>query len=206
MTDILDTVAASNLILIGLLLVLVLAIFWLVSLYNRLVRTGVQTDEAWATVEVQVKRRASLVPNLAATVAGYAGHERETLEAVTRARQQVLRAEGAANVGVANTLLDHALGRLLVVVEQYPELKASANFLELQRELTDSEEKIAYARQFYNRCVMDYNAMLGTLPSSIIASALKLQPRPFFAAEGEAEAPTVRFAPTSQPQPQPPGE
>jgi len=182
----------SPILLIALVLAIVL-ILWAVFTYNRLVKEHLRVDEAWSTVDIQIKRRASLVPNLVETVAGYATHERETLEQVTRARRQLEAAEGAKAAAAANSLLDHALGRLLAVVERYPDLKASAGFLSLQAELSDLETKIASSRQFYNRCVLEYNTRVGSLPSSLIASAANFEPRSFFELGGTAEEPRVRF-------------
>jgi len=171
-----------------------LVILWAVLTYNGLVKSRIRVDEAWSTVDVQLKRRANLVPNLVETVAGYASHERETLEAVARARQQLQAADGAKAAFAANTVLDRALGRLLAVVERYPDLKASTGFVALQRELSDLEEKIAFARQFYNRCVLEYNARTETLPSSIIAGVADFRPRGFFELDEPAQVPEVRFA------------
>jgi LemA protein len=182
----------SPILLIALVLAIVL-ILWAVFTYNRLVKEHLRVDEAWSTVDIQIKRRASLVPNLVETVAGYATHERETLEQVTRARRQLEAAEGAKAAAAANSQLDHALGRLLAVVERYPDLKASAGFLSLQAELSDLETKIASSRQFYNRCVLEYNTRVGSLPSSLIASAANFEPRSFFELGGTAEEPRVRF-------------
>jgi len=182
----------SPILLIALVLAIVL-ILWAVFTYNRLVKEHLRVDEAWSTVDIQIKRRASLVPNLVETVAGYATHERETLEQVTRARRQLEAAEGAKAAAAANSQLDHALGRLLAVVERYPDLKASAGFLSLQAELSDLETKIASSRHFYNRCVLEYNTRVGSLPSSLIASAANFEPRSFFELGGTAEEPRVRF-------------
>lgn len=182
----------SPILLIALVLAIVL-ILWAVFTYNSLVKEQLRVDEAWSTVDIQIKRRASLVPNLVETVAGYATHERETLEQVTRARRQLEAAEGAKAAAAANSLLDHALGRLLAVVERYPDLKAAAGFLSLQAELSDLETKIASSRQFYNRCVLEYNTRVGSLPSSLIASAANFEPRSFFELGGTAEEPRVRF-------------
>jgi LemA protein len=170
-----------------------LLILWAVLTYNGLVKSRLRVDEAWSTTDIQLKRRASLVPNLAETVAGYASHERETLEEVTRARQQVQTAEGAQAAGAANAKLEQALGRLLVVVESYPDLKASTPFMALQAELSDLEAKIASARQFYNRCVLEYNTSVARLPSSLIARVANFTSCSFFELEGPVEEPRVRF-------------
>jgi LemA protein len=170
----------------------VLVLAWTAYAFNRLVKYRLRTDEAWSTVDVQIKRRSSLIPNVVETVSGYATHERSTLENVIRARQQVDQAKGAANVSTADTLLAGALKQLLAVVEAYPDLKASSHFMELQKDLSDLEEKIAFARQFYNRAVLDYNTLVGTVPSSIVAAALDFSPREFFETESR-DAPQVHF-------------
>jgi len=179
--------------LIGALLVALGVILWAVLAYNGLVKSRLRVSEAWSTVDIQLKRRSSLVPNLVETVAGYAGHERQTLEEVTRARAQVQSAEGAEAAATANLQLDKALSRLLVVVEQYPDLKASAGFLSLQAELSDLEAKIASARQFYNRCVLEYNTSVGSLPTSLIAQMARFAPCGFFELDEPAQTPQVRF-------------
>ena len=187
-----------NSVLLVVLGILVLLLAWAVYLFNRLVKYKLRTDEAWSTVDVQIKRRASVIPNLVETVAGYATHERATLDSVTRARQQVEQAKGAADAGTADTLLARALRQLFAVVEAYPDLKASTNFMQMQKDLSDLEEKIAFARQFYNRAVLDYNTRVGTLPSSIIAATLDFSPRVFFTADESREVPTVSFHASSE--------
>lgn len=172
-----------------------LAIVWAVVTYNGLVQGGLRVDEAWSTIAVQLKRRASLVPNLVETARGYATHERETLTEVTQARQRVEAAVGASEAEAANAGLTRAIGRLLVVAESYPTLKASDSFTNLQKELSQLEEKIAFARQFYNRTVLDFNSRVSTLPSSIIAGVLSLRERPFFELDEPAATPKVSFAP-----------
>lgn len=181
-------------ILVGALLAGFGLLLWAVFAYNGLVKSRLRVSEAWSTVDIQLKRRSSLVPNLVETVAGYAGHERQTLEDVTRARAQVQSAEGAQAAAAANSILDKALSRLLVIVEQYPDLKASTGFLSLQTELSDLEAKIANARQFYNRCVLEYNTSVGTLPVSLIAQVASFAPCSFFDLDESAQTPQVRFA------------
>jgi LemA protein len=176
------------------LLLAALVILWAVLTYNGLVKSRLRVDEAWSTTDIQLKRRASLVPNLAETVAGYASHEHQTLEDVARARQQAQSAEGAQAAGAANTALEKALSRLFAVVERYPELKASTNFMALQSELSDLEAKIANARQFYNRCVLEYNTSVESLPSSLIARVANFSACSFFELESPVEEPRVRFA------------
>lgn len=175
----------------------VLLLVWAVYMFNRLVRYRLRTDEAWSTADVQIKRRSALIPNLVETVSGYASHERATFDSVTRARQQVEQAKGAGEAGAADTFLAGALRQLFAVAEAYPDLKASTNFMQMQKDLSDLEEKIAFARQFYNRTVLDYNTLVGTLPSSIVAVTLDFSPRQFFETDESRETPQVRFHATS---------
>jgi len=180
--------------------ILILLALFLVAIYNGLVRSRVRTREAWSGIDVQLKRRADLVPNLVETVRGYASHEREVFEEVTRARSALQQAGGAAEAANANNMLSQALGRLFAVAEAYPQLRASENFMDLQNELSDIEEKIAFARQFYNRNVTDFNTRIQTVPDTFIANLFGFQPFEFFEAEEEArEVPAVSFAPPSAP-------
>jgi LemA protein len=168
----------------------------LVGIYNGLIRSRVRTREAWSGIDVQLKRRASLIPNLVETVRGYASHERQTFENVTRARAMLEQAGTAAEAAQANNFLTQTLRSLFAVAENYPELKANQNFLDLQNELSDIEEKIAYARQFYNRNVTDFNTRIQTFPSVIVANMFGFKRFEFFEAEEEArEVPEVSFAP-----------
>ncbi len=171
------------LVLIG---IVVLALIVLVAIYNGLVRSRFRVKEAWSGIDVQLKRRASLIPNLVETVKGYAAHERETLENVTAARARLQQAGTPAQAAEANNMLTQTLRSLFAVAEQYPDLKANQNFLELQRELSDIEEKIAYARQFYNTNVLSYNTKTQTFPSVIMANMFGFQASEFFEAEAEA--------------------
>lgn len=150
------------------------------GIYNRLVRARVRTREAWSGIDVQLKRRASLIPNLVETVRGYASHERDTLDAVARARGSLDQAASPGDAATANDELSRTLGRLFAVVEAYPELRASENFSRLHQDLADVEEKIAYARQFYNRNVADFNARIQTLPDVLVARAMGLERFEFF--------------------------
>jgi len=177
--------------LIALLVVLgiiVVVALWVVGMYNGLVRARVRVKEAWSGIDVQLRRRASLIPNLVETVKGYAAHEREVLENVTRARSALQAASGPAQAAVADNMLTQALGRLFAVAEAYPDLKANQNFLELQRELTDTEDKIAYSRQFYNANVSGYNQRLQTFPTVIIGRMFGFQDEEFYETEPEARA------------------
>ena len=176
--------------------ILALLALMMLGMYNGLVRSRVRTREAWSGIDVQLKRRADLVPNLVETVRGYASHERETFENVTRARAMLEKAGGPAQAAEANNQLSQALRSLFAVAENYPQLKANENFLALQNELTDLEEKIAYARQFYNRNVTDFNTRIQVVPTVFMANMFGFQPFEFFEAEEAArEVPKVSFTP-----------
>ena len=169
----------------------------LLGMYNGLVRGRLRVKEAWSGIDVQLKRRASLIPNLVETVKGYAAHERGTLEAVTAARAQLQQAGTPGQAAEANNMLTQTLRSLFAVAEAYPNLKADQNFRELQAELTDTEDKVAYARQFYNTNVLSYNAKTQTFPSVIFANMFGFQPAEFFEAEEAArEDVKVSFTPT----------
>lgn len=181
-------------VIIGIIVIL-LIIF--VAGYNGLVRLRNQTKNAWAQIDVQLKRRHDLIPNLIETVRGYMKFERETLEAVTKARNIAVQtsSSGAAERGKAEGELSGALSRLLVVVERYPDLKANQNFLALQEELTSTENKISFSRQYYNDSVLGYNNQTQMFPSSIIAGMTGFKPGEFFevTVAEEREAPKVSF-------------
>jgi len=181
------------LVLIGILIVIGA---WVVGIYNGLVRLRNQVKEAWAQVDVQLKRRFDLIPNLLETVKGYMTHERETLESVTQARAAVAGAGGLPDRIQAESGLTAALGRLFAVAESYPDLKASTNFLSLQEELASTENKISFARQFYNETVMRMNNKVQMFPSNIIAGMFNFTAETFFEVEDEAEraAPKVDFS------------
>ncbi len=186
-------------VLIVIVAIVVLAGLILLGIYNGLIRSRVRTQEAWSGIDVQLKKRADLVPNLVETVRGYAEHERGTFEAVTNARSMLQNAQGPAAAAAANNMLTQTLRSLFAVAENYPQLRASENFLALQNELTDIEEKIAYARQFYNRNAGDFNARIQVMPNVFIANMMGLKPFEFFEAEeGEREAPRVSFGPPTQ--------
>lgn len=173
---------------------IMLAVFVAVAGYNQLVRARNQVREAWSGIDVQLGRRASLIPNLVETVRGYAHHERQTFEHVIRARGALQAAGGAHAAANANEALSYALSRLFALVESYPPLRASETFSRLQTELSDIEEKIAYARQFYNRTVFDYNTRVHTLPFVVIARTFDFPPAEFFEADANARSkPRVRF-------------
>jgi len=154
--------------------------FFLVSQYNKLIRLNVQVDEAFAQIEVQLQRRADLIPNLVETVKGYASHERETFEKVTEARAKSQSANGIADVAAADNMLTQALRGLLAVAEAYPDLKASANFIQLQEELSTTENKVAFARQFYNDTVRTLNTAVKTVPTNFFAGFAKVGEREFY--------------------------
>ena len=182
----------STIILIA---VLVLLVLWVVTSYNRLVRLNISADEAFAQIEVQLKRRADLIPNLVETVKGYAAHEKTTLDAVISARAKATSATGIADVAAADGQLTTALRGLLAVAESYPDLKASANFLSLQEELSTTENKVSFARQFYNDNVRSLNQAIKTFPSSLFAGMAKVSARAFYEIENPAdrEVPKVQF-------------
>ncbi len=178
--------------IIGGIVVLLLIIF--VSIYNRLVGARNRVDNAWGQVEVQLKRRYDLIPNLVETVKGYASHERATFENVTAARSAAQSAQGPAEQAQAEGFLTQALRQLFAVAEAYPELRASENFASLQADLTDTENKIQISRQIYNDTVLTYNNVVQQVPTNIVAAMTGFRAREFFEAGPEAEtAPTVDF-------------
>lgn len=178
--------------------VVVLLLLWLVIVYNRLVALRQTTGQAWSDVDVQLKQRHDLVPNLVETVKGYAAHERGTLEAVVAARNAAVNAQGPAQAAAAEGQLGAALGRLFALAEAYPELKANQNFLQLQAELSDLENKIAAARRFFNNAVSEYNAAIQSVPAVLFAGSLGFTARGFFELEANEraavnQAPQVKF-------------
>ena len=181
--------------LIAVRVILVLIAISLVVLYNRLVQARNRVDNAWAQIEVQLKRRWDLIPNLVETVKGYASHERETFEAVTQARARAQQAQTPAETAQAEGILGAALGRLFAVAEAYPELQADENFRQLQDELAQTENRIATSRQVYNDTVLTYNNTIQTFPGLVIAGPLGFSVREFFEVEEAAqrEAPVVDF-------------
>lgn len=174
--------------ILGLIIVGIILVFlWFT--YNSLITAKVHIREAFSHIDVQLKRRADLIPNLVETVKGYAKHEKDVLENVTNARTSLLSANGITEKAKANNQLADTLKTLFAVSENYPTLRANENFLNLQQELSDTENKIAYARQFYNSTVMDYNTKLVLFPSLIIANMLHMKPAEFFAASEEEKKP-----------------
>ena len=170
----------DNLLIIGALLLIT---FLAIRVFNGLIQVRARTREAWAGIAVQLKRRTDLVPNLVSAVKGYAAHELQLLDEVAQRRAEVERATGPATAGQADLALGAALGRLLAVAENYPNLKASDNFLELQQNLADVEEKIAYARRFYNRSAQEYNIRIQSVPALIVARLCRFRPVEYFQAE-----------------------
>jgi len=176
------------------LAIVVLALIWFVASYNGLVTLKNRAKEAWADIDVQLKRRYDLIPNLIETVKGYATHERELFEKVTQARVSAMGAQGLKAKAEAENILSGTLKSLFAVSENYPDLKASANFLELQRELTDTEDKIQAARRFYNTNVRDLNIKIESFPDNIIAGAFGFKQMELFeAVAGEKEPVKVKF-------------
>ena len=181
-------------VLIGVLVVLVLIVLYITGTYNSLVRLRNKVKDQWAQIDVQLKRRFDLIPNLVETVKGYAKHENETFKEVIEARNKFNTAKTPEEEIAANGELTGALNRLMVLAESYPELKANENFLSLQNDLKDCEEKIAYARQFYNDSVLSYMNKLQMFPSNIVASMFGFKEMKYFeVSEGEKEAPKVSF-------------
>ena len=159
------------------------AVVWAILLYNGLVRARNRTREAWSGIDVQLKRRASLIPNLVESVRGYATHEHEVFAEVAQARGALAKAAGPADAAAADNILTQALGRLMAVAENYPQLQAAAGFHQLQSELSDTEEKIAYARQFYNMNALEYNTSIQSFPANLFAGRYGFTAVTFFEAE-----------------------
>jgi len=175
--------------------VIAVVILFVVAQYNRLVRLNITVDEAFAQIEVQLKRRADLIPNLVETVKGYAKHEQGTFDAVVAARAKATSASTVADVAAADGAVTSALRGLLAVAEAYPDLKASSNFLSLQEELSTTENKVSFARQFYNDNVRSLNTAVKTIPTSFFAGMAKVSAREFYEVENSADrnVPNVKF-------------
>lgn len=180
------------LIAAGILLILVLI---LAGIYNGLIRLRNEVKNSWSQIDVQLKRRHDLIPNLVETARGYMSHERATLEGITKARNLAMQASGVADRAKAESSLSGALGSFFVVVENYPDLKANQNFLALQEELTSTENKISFARQYYNDSVMRFNNKIETVPNNIVAGMFSFKQESFFEIEekAEREVPKVQF-------------
>ncbi len=174
---------------------LALLVVFGITQYNKLVKLNISVDEAFAQIEVQLKRRSDLIPNLVETVKGYASHEKEAFEKVVSARAKATSATGVQDVAAADGMLTQALRGLLAVAEAYPDLKASANFLQLQEELATTENKVAFSRQFYNDSVRSLNQSVKTFPSNIFAGFAKVNEREFYEVEDpqDRNAPKVQF-------------
>jgi LemA protein len=176
--------------MIIILIVIIAGLFlFFFVMYNSLVTAKMRISEAFSQIDVQLKRRTDLIPNLVETVKGYAKHEKEVFENITKARASLMSATSTQEKAQANNQLTQTLKSLFAVAENYPDLKASQNFLSLQEELSDTENKIAYSRQFYNTNVLDYNTKLNTIPTMFIARMLNFKPAEFFEAEEEDKKP-----------------
>ena len=179
-------------IVVGVIVVLIVLV--LILSYNGLVRLRNRIDNAWSQIDVQLKRRYDLIPNLVETVKGYAAHEKSVFEQVTQARANAINAQGPQQQAEAENVLSGALKSLFAVAEAYPDLKANQNFLSLQEELTSTEDRVAYARQFYNDSVLSYNNKLQTFPRNVIAGMFNFEKREYFEGEPEATGPVrVQF-------------
>src|SRR6185503_3140568 len=182
-------------VLIVIVALVLIAVIYTIATFNNLIRLQNRADEGYSDIDVQLKRRHDLIPNLVETVKGYASHERQVLENVTAARSTAVAASGPESQARAENQLTGALRQLFAVAENYPDLKASRNFLELQNEITDTEDKIQAARRFYNMTVRDLNIKIESFPSSIIANSRGIQKRDFFELDEPAdrEVPSVSF-------------
>jgi LemA protein len=179
---------------IAVVVLLVLVIGWAVATYNGLIKLRNLVQEAWRQIDVELKRRHDLIGNLVETVKGYASHERQTLEAVIQARNMAINAQGPAQQAQAENMISGALKSLFALSEAYPDLKANQNFLNLQEELTGTEGRIAYARQFYNDTVQKYNTKIQTFPAVVVAGAMHFTPREYFEVDEQSrEAVQVSF-------------
>lgn len=188
----------SSIVLWPLVILAVIAaglVFWVIGIYNGLVRQRNQVENAWSQIDVQLKRRHDLIPNLVETAKGYMKHERETLEEVTKARNLATQSHSVGGQAEAENNLTRALGNFYVVVENYPDLKANTNFLQLQEELTSTENKISFARQYYNDETMRFNTTVEQFPSNVIANMFNFEQAEFFEIEEPAqrEVPKVSF-------------
>src|SRR5262245_15071088 len=189
----------TGLVFLGLLVLVAILVFGVIALYNGLVRRRIDCDNAWSQIDVQLKRRYDLIPNLVETVKGYAAHEKGTLEGVVSARARAIAvtsdAEHAGEKAAAETVLTQALGRLIAIAEAYPTLKADANFARLQEELASTENKVGFARQHFNDVVARYEESRQVFPTNVIAGMFNFSPRDYFKIDEAAarEAPQVKF-------------
>ena len=180
---------------IVLVVIVVLLLIVLVAMYNRLVRLRNRAENSWAQVDVQLRRRYDLIPNLVEAVKGYAAHERSTFDEVTQARTAAQQAQGVEDKAQAENVLTAAIGRLFAVAEAYPQLRATENFQQLQAQLAETEQNIAISRQVYNDTVLTYDNALETVPTNIVAGLFNFSPRAYFETEGTTrEAPAVQFS------------
>ena len=186
----------ATVVLLVVLAIILVIISFVVGVYNALVRLRNQVDNSWSQIDVQLKRRHDLIPNLVETAKGYMTHERETFEAITEARSKAMGAGNVADAAKAEGALGEALSKFMLVVENYPELKANENFLALQEELTSTENKISFARQSYNDQVLGFNNKIQMFPSNIVAGMFSFTARDFFEIEvaAEREVPKVEFS------------
>ena len=190
-------------VVIAVVAILILLVLVLVGMFNKLVRLRNRAENAWAQVDVQLRKRYDLIPNLVESVKGYAAHERGTFEAVTQARTAAQQAQGVAQQAEAENVLTAALGRLFAVAEAYPQLRATENFQQLQAQLAEVEQNIAVSRQVYNDTVLSYDNALETVPTNIVAGIFHFNPREYFQTEEATRAaPQVSF--TDAPAPPPP--
>ncbi|MCF7548061.1 LemA family protein [Pseudonocardia sp. WMMC193] len=186
---------SALIVVLVIVVVLILLAVLLIGMYNRLVTSRNAVDNAWAQIDVQLRRRHELIPNLVETVKGYAAHERQTLDAVTAARSAAVSATGPAAQAAAENRLTGALRSLFAVAEAYPQLQAGRNFADLQAELSDTENRIAYARQYYNDAVLGYNNAVQTVPTALVAGVTGFRVREYFTAPDEERGPVaVRFS------------
>jgi LemA protein len=193
--------------LIIVLVLIVIVVIFVIATFNGVVKLRNRVDNAWSQIDVQLKRRYDLIPNLVETVKGYAAHERQTLEAVIQARNMAVQAQGPAQQAQAENMITGALKSLFALSEAYPDLKANQNFSQLQEELTGTEGRIAYARQFYNDTVQKYNTKIQTFPAVVVAGAMHFTPREYFEVDEQSrEAVQVSFdtPPSVAAQPTPP--
>lgn len=187
--------SVGTIILIVVIAIIVLIVFYAIGVYNKLVGARNKVDDQWSQIDVQIKKRADLIPNIVETVKGYASHEKDTLADVINARNMAVNAKSVDEEIKADNMITEAVSKLFALSEAYPDLKANTNFLSLQSDLKDIEEKIGYARQFYNDTVMSYNNIIEMFPSNIIASMFKFKKATFFddVSEKEREVPKVKF-------------
>lgn len=182
----------SPLLIIGIVVIAIAAFVWMT--YNRFITLKTRIQEAWSQIDVQLKRRTDLIPNLLETVKGYAKHEKDLFENVTKARSALMTAHSPKESAQANNMMTEALGKLFAVAENYPQLKANENFMQLQKELSDTEDKVAYSRQYYNSSITDYNMMVQQFPSNLVARMFSFSEQEFFnITEKEREVPKVSF-------------